>query len=117
MINKIKSRYTDENRVYIISWILFIGSFLWLLKSLSMDIDTLYEHNFVQRSGSILVLAGVLVEYSLLRISMIKDGPFGLSPMVEKIKVMPKRYNIIKILAHMYVLIGTYIWGYADLFR
>ena len=68
-----------------------------------------------QRSGSILVLIGVIVEFLLLQFSKKEIYKDISSPMNQKERVMPLKFRLMQSMAHIYVVLGTFIWGYADL--
>lgn len=108
-IKKEKIAYRDSIFLFIIAIIVFCISY-W--------VDVKYEHNgsFLQRSGSILVLIGVLVEFLLYRsVSTIEIHSLISSPMNQKQRNMPKIYKKLKVTAHLFILIGTLTWGYVDL--
>ena len=68
------------------------------------------------RSGSIIVLFGAVVEYSLSQIK-----PYTVSSNVSisgnkaiTDREMPKIYKIQRTIAHLFIVFGTLIWGYGD---
>jgi len=74
------------------------------------------QANWFQRSGSIMVILGVFVEFKLLSI----DGHFDLYNIKYEIPFdLPKSYRFTyKFLlrsALVVVILGTLIWGYGDL--
>ena len=75
------------------------------------------NNNAFIRSGVALIISGVIVEYTL---SSIKLYEYSNTVYVEGISIikekeLPKKYKSQKMLAHFYILIGTLIWGFADL--
>ncbi len=112
-----KKYLNEENTIYkICKWLLVLG-LLWLLYSIMIDVINGDAGTFVQRSGSVVVLLGVMVEYLLTKVSTISksDSVFISNRAVENTRTMPKIYKFIKLAAHIYIVSGTLIWGYIDL--
>ena len=104
--------YKNIKRNVVIAWIICI---------LFYCIATLYGSHWFSRSGSLMVLLGAMSEYLLLQnqtthMSTILrgTGTFGGSPITS---VDPPEYhkNISKYV-HITVILGTFIWGFGDLF-
>ncbi|RLD47251.1 MAG: hypothetical protein DRI86_00975 [Bacteroidetes bacterium] len=105
-----------EKNIYAINWVLLGLSLIWFIASFFMDTAT-DNGTFVQRSGAILVLFGVITEYSLFQIDTTEKNNsvnIGNKPSETKRK-MPKVYHTLKAFAHIYIVVGTFVWGYIDL--
>lgn len=70
-----------------------------------------------QRSGSLMVLFGLLIEYTLFSID---DELFSIGTLNKKELKLLKKYQIhyasMKYLGIIGAVVGTVIWGYGDLF-
>ena len=103
---------------YKIEIILLIFSFLIVFISFFLSLS--YENKFLwfQRSGSIMVLFGIIIEYKLNNIfikNFNKKMNIGIhknKPILHKNK---KEYNNVEKITHIFLIIGTLIWGYGDL--
>ena len=75
-----------------------------------------YYNAFV-RSGVVLIICGVIVEYTLSSIKTyeISSSVFVEEKPIQKQIELPKKHKEQKMLAHFYILYGTLIWGFGDL--
>jgi hypothetical protein len=74
------------------------------------------QEEWFQRSGSLMVIIGVILEYKLLLI----DGHLNITGTVWDLpfkapELYEKWYKVIKGSAALAVLGGTFIWGYGDI--
>ena len=97
--------------------ILLLGAFTWIIFSYFYSFGTKPETWFA-RSGSIMVLLSVIVEYKLavlqqnkINRAIQKSSYIGM-PARSKLS---KEYNYISTVTHVFVILGTLIWGYGDL--
>ncbi|CAA6828335.1 MAG: Unknown protein [uncultured Sulfurovum sp.] len=76
------------------------------------------------RSGSIMVLLAVIVEYKLFKVKEKQREIFEMNIISRVINnekevfgypVESPNQRIIKVLAHTLVIIGTFVWGFGDL--
>jgi len=104
---------------FILEYILLGIAVLFTIASLSVD-WYLTSKIWFSRSGSILVLLSVIVEYRIaqyiyndiqksLFINKKIKLPIPLKPQPQKEKVVVAR------IAHSFIVLGTLIWGYGDL--
>lgn len=117
-------------------WLLiFIGVFFGVV-SIYLDILSSEDSNWFSRSGSIMVLLAVIVEYRLSSY-IYEDIDNATRQTAKKRAVMPKvsdnplvdgvvKSNLtskpqpsnsratLKLISHILVIVGTIIWGYAD---
>ena len=70
-----------------------------------------------QRSGSILVALGAIIEFNLLSINgdVNPSGSSGRAH-IEMSEKYQKRHSVLTISAFIVIFLGTVIWGYGDLF-
>jgi len=70
-----------------------------------------------QRSGSILVALGAIIEFNLLSING-DVNPSGLSGSthIEMSEKYQKLHKVLTISAFIVIFLGTVVWGYGDLF-
>jgi len=94
-INNDKFKYTYN-------LINLIAGIIWLIISFNLDNG---DGTFIQRAGSIFVYIGVYIEFN---IHMFPNNKTIKQDMVNK-------YIIIKYFAHLYIALGTLLWGYGDL--
>lgn len=76
------------------------------------------EGSWFQRSGSLAVLFAVWMEYNLMKVNEYITLP-GIA-VSEQIRVSDKykrTYKVLQYSAIVLVFIGTFIWGYGDLFK
>lgn len=97
-----KKRLALNKYAYPVAVSLLVTSLCWFFYSASVDTE---KGTFVQRSGSVLILAGVIVEYFLYYVSY-EEG-------IEQ--AMEKKHSFMKYVTHIYIISGTIIWGYGDL--
>ena len=118
MIKKIKDYLNNDERIYSISILLLIISLLWLIASVYIDIAKEDNGSFIQRSGAIIVLFGVMVEFALSNIRFIdrSSSVFVEGKPIETTIKIPLKYDLLKNTAHIYIVVGTFIWGYIDCF-
>ena len=112
--DKINKKLGNDNFVYSLNSFLLIFSLIFT--ALFYYADNGNNNAFI-RSGVALIISGVIVEYTL---SSIKLYEYSNTVYVEGISIikekeLPKKYKSQKMLAHFYILIGTLIWGFADL--
>ncbi len=77
------------------------------------------DGQWLQRSGSLVVIFGVILEYrffivqqKLNEIAQASTKHYGAQP--EKYR-LPKSRRVIGVLTHFTLLLGTLLWGYGDL--
>ena len=116
MIKKVKKYLNDEEGIYNISKALLAFAFLCFFASVWVDIVMKDNGSFIQRSGAIIVLFGVMVEFALSNINFIvKNHSVTISgKATETTTAPPKIHNLLKNTAHIYIIVGTFIWGYVD---
>lgn len=97
--------------------------FLLTIAILTVLISFIYDNDeklWFMRSGSIMVLLAVIVEYKLnqkalkninrkSKMSAVSGFPVNL--------LNSKEHNRIAIFTHTFAILGTLIWGYGDLIR
>ncbi|MCG3657959.1 hypothetical protein [Aliarcobacter butzleri] len=112
--DKINKQLAKDSFVYRFNWCNLFFALVFTI--LLYYFDDGYDNAFV-RSGVILIIFGVTVEYTLSNIklyenssSLIVDG----HP-IQRQKELPKKHKEQKMLAHFYILYGTLIWGFGDL--
>jgi hypothetical protein len=89
-------------------------SFFSFYNSFGLD-----PHLFFARSGAVVVLLAVIVQYRLNRdnyillhnIFVLKNQGYKVTP------VIPRRHHIVAVTSHALVIIGTVIWGYGDIWH
>ena len=120
---------------YKVEWSILFVAVLFTLLSVFVDLQIVESTTWFARSGSIVVLLSVIVEFRLssyiyvdvlhaARESARKSG-FKVSdnPIVQaNIKAIqtikpevPKSRKVLSVISHMLVIIGTIIWGYGDI--
>ena len=87
MIDKIKDYLNNKERTYNISKGLLVFALLWLLASVYIDILKEDNGSFIQRSGAIIVLFGVMVEFALSNINFIVKNHMVYYFFVDKAKL------------------------------
>ena len=111
---KINKKLGNDKFVYSLNFFMLIFSLVFTAVFYYADNG---NNNAFIRSGVALIISGVIVEYTL---SSIKLYEYSNTVYVEGISIikekeLPKKYKSQKMLAHFYILIGTLIWGFADL--
>jgi len=97
---------------FIIIGYLFLAFFLFF---------GIYKQNGIlfSRSGSILVIFSAIVEYRIVMNQIMKQQfTNGMTTSLRTIASAPnltRGEKIIRLIAHMSVLLGTLVWGYGDL--
>jgi len=117
MNKNVENYLNDEVRIYKISISLLIFSLIWFVASVFLDIAMEDNGSFAHRSGAIIVLFGVVVEFALSNINF-KNNSSSVSveeKLIETAKETPLIYNYLKRTAHVYIIVGTFIWGYIDI--
>ena len=118
-------------------WLLLIISIVFSMASMFFDIQTVDDTIWFQRSGAVLVLFAAIVEYRLASYS--HDEVFDAIKVTAKKRAVmpnisdndlvnglvksniaskpetPKDRKVLKLFAHVFVVLGTAIWGYGDL--
>ena len=94
-----------------------IGSMLFVL--ISSIVSYFSGWTWFARSGSIMVLSAVIVEYRLFKLYMeeISSSIFIVSMKKPSPIFISDEQNNISIVAHIFVVCGTLIWGYGDLLK
>jgi len=112
--DKINKQLAKDSFVYMLNWCMLI--FALALTLLLYYSENGYKSAFV-RSGVVLIICGVIVEYTLSSIKTyeISSSVFGEGKPIQKRKELPKKHKEQKMLAHFYILYGTLIWGFGDL--
>lgn len=93
---------------------------LLLLSVLCVAVSYSISAEFFARSGSIMVLFSVIIEYRLLSAQNIhidrkvKTAVYSGKPTNIK---NTKEHKNMSIIAHIFVVLGTLIWGYGDLIK
>lgn len=98
--------------------IVLTGAYLILFSSLFFSV-CLREAHWFARSGSVMVLLAVFVEYKNFIVqskiySRATEGAGAINGGVGPIN-QPKYRQILTRLAHFTVAFGTFVWGYGDL--
>jgi hypothetical protein len=105
-----------EQKTYTYSIITLIAAVICFGVSWWIDVKYDMDGSFLQRSGAILVLVGVIVEYLLYKnISTRELHPLIDVPIHERQRNMPTKYNYLRNTAHVFIVFGTLVWGYIDL--
>lgn len=104
-----------SKKLWIEYTLLFFG-FLWSLVSYFYSISGEPDIWFA-RSGAILVLFAIIVEY---RLSKMLQTEINNSNVVAGLGIpagvsVPKANSILSIVTHITVLLGTIVWAYGDL--
>ncbi len=116
--------FQEDSLLHYSSWMLKAGLFI-LTISLGLDLVSLAspaaETQWFQRSGGILVLVGIIVEYALLtapKQAIIFESDVR-SKHFEELRKLPLRetkfFRKRRKYAHISVVVGTFVWAYADL--
>jgi hypothetical protein len=86
---------------------------LW---ALSIDLNGSTEFWF-QRSGSIMVIFAVLLEFNLFKYNSVEEAGtvYVEGQAVSKGGALPTFKKIIKVFGFILAILGTLIWGYGDL--
>lgn len=123
---------------YKFEWLLLLLGIIFSVVSVYLDIQSIEDTTWFSRSGSIVVLMAVIVEYRLSsyvyddidaasqgtarkRATMpsVSDNPLvdGIfkSRITSKPK-SPKSRSILTLTSHILIVSGTVIWGYGDKF-
>ncbi|MDH5409525.1 MAG: hypothetical protein OEY00_13010 [Gammaproteobacteria bacterium] len=78
------------------------------------------DYSWLSRSGSLMVLFSVIVEYNILKKQQILNeaARSDATYIITKFSpvVLGRNLRSIQIAAHYSVIVGTLIWGYGDLF-
>ena len=76
------------------------------------------EGSWFQRSGSLAVLFAVWMEYNLMKVSEYVTLPgIAVSEQIHVSNKYKPTYIILQYIAIILMVIGTFIWGYGDLFK
>lgn len=109
-----------RHRSYKVEWIILGCAILFAFASIVGD--CFYDSwNWFARSGSVIVLFSVVVEYRIyghiyedIQRAQFQQSKINLS---LPIKATPtKQKNRISVVTHVLIVFGTIIWGYGDLF-
>ncbi|WP_199450047.1 hypothetical protein [Vibrio harveyi] len=123
-----------ENQTYKTEWLLLLAAIIFAAISVVCDFKSPEDTTWFARSGSIVVLLAVIVEFRLssyiyedvlkaAQDSAKKRGvKVSANPIVQAnidarktVKPeVPKSRKILSICAHILVVTGTVIWGYGD---
>lgn len=120
-----------EFKKYKVEWILLLIGFLGSLFSVFFDIASESNTTWFARSGSLLVLFAVIVEYRLTQFifrdirnanisnaiknnSAFQDNKL-LQVLTDKNPTLPKSRAYLTRISHIFIILGTSIWGYGDL--
>jgi hypothetical protein len=97
---------------------LLLIAMLWVALAYAFPFTKYYDIWFA-RSGSIMVLSAVIVEYRLFKLYMeeISSSIFIVSMKKPLPIFISDEQNSISIVAHIFVVCGTLIWGYGDLLK
>lgn len=118
-------------------WLLLVISILFSMASMFVDVQTVDDTIWFQRSGAVLVLFAAIVEYRLASYS--HDEVYDAIKVTAKKRAVmpnisnndlvngliksniaskpetPKYRKVLKLFAHVLIVLGTAIWGYGDL--
>lgn len=95
---------------------LLVAGLTWIFVSLNSSFG--YEPaTFFARSGAVLVVLGIFVEFQLAKESqkMLYNNFVAKSKGYTSIPSLPVRHRILSWVAHLSVVFGTLVWGYGDL--
>lgn len=114
-----KNYFGNEKRLYAICFTFLFLCVIWSMYSYIVEFtSTQGDGLFFQRSGSVMVFFGVLIEYSLKNITLpkieIKSADEEDICLTHHNK--PQKYLLLKFLAYFSILFGAIISGYGDLF-
>lgn len=96
--------------------LLLAAGLTWIFVSLNSSFG--YEPaTFFARSGAVLVVLGIFVEFQLAKESqkMQYNTFIAKSKGYKSIPFLPVRHRILSWAAHVSVVLGTLVWGYGDL--
>ncbi|NCB14028.1 MAG: hypothetical protein EOM78_20740 [Erysipelotrichia bacterium] len=113
LYSKVKKWIMIENVIYVISSILLFFSIIVVSLSLYFNNES---GTWFARSGSIMVLFAVIVEYYLSFVKTYENSSnvfTNSKPNMTK-RNMPFKYKFLKYIAHIFIVFGTLIWGYGD---
>ena len=110
--DKINKKLGNDKFVYSLNFFMLIFSLVFTAVFYYADNG---NNNAFIRSGVALIISGVIVEYTLSSIKLYEYVDTENINSILKEKELPKKYKSQKMLAHFYILIGTLIWGFADL--
>ena len=113
-----KSYFGNEKRLYVICFTFLFLCAMWTMYSYMIDFTSIQSDGlFFQRSGSVMVFFGILIEYSLKNITLPNEETNSTDE--ENVCLThhnkPQKYLLLKFMAYFSILFGTIIWGYGDL--
>jgi hypothetical protein len=91
-------------------------SFIWVVISFYNSFGYNPE-TFFARSGAVMVILSIFVEFQLAKEShkMLHNNFFLKNKGYKTIPILPVRHSILSWFAHILVVLGTFVWGYGDL--
>lgn len=101
---------------YIIDILLFVAAVFPCLISLIIDINCQNEYYWLQRSGSIMVLFSVLLDFRQYTFSKSQENQsvrVNGKPVITGTVIPSVRRKIQKVSIFL-IILGTILWGYAD---
>jgi len=118
MNNKLSASSTPIRPFYT-NLLLIITMLLILTVSFIASTNTyLGEHDWLQRSGSLVVILAVYLEYRHLKIfsnSTIRNGTINGSLTFFGSSIIMKTYDYVWKMNYFLLIIGTIVWGYGDI--
>lgn len=101
---------------YINDIFLFLAATLPSLASLVIDAQSANDYYWLQRSGSLMVLFAVILDFRQYSFAESEEaeGVFinGKAPIIGRVIPVPRQY--IQKVSIALAVIGTFIWGYGD---
>lgn len=113
---------------YKTEWLLLLGALLISMGSVFGDLYSEKDTTWFARSGAILVLFAAIVEYRLssflfddIHSAAVKNAALSTFEDNKLLRALtaikpkpPKSRATLAITSHIFIIIGTFIWGYGD---
>ncbi|NLO17470.1 MAG: hypothetical protein GX118_04700 [Arcobacter butzleri] len=109
----------EEKKTYRISSAILIVSLFLFLFSYIVNLGSSEANIFFQRSGAILTLGGVVSEFILVNMRTLVIESLNKEEVIIESECATKlflKYKLFSYASYTYIVLGTLIWGYGDIF-